>query len=55
MTTLNYDRSELPVECPECGNVHMTEEQVSRDTYSEEIYCHCGVCRETYKVVITED
>ena len=55
MTTLNYDRSELPVECPECGNVNMTEEVKMRDTYVECIDHHCGVCRRSYKVIITED
>jgi transcription elongation factor Elf1 len=52
---LNYSRDDLPVECPGCGNVHMAEAPVSRDTYMQVIDCHCDICHDTHRVRISED
>ena len=55
MTSLFYSRDELPVECPECDNAQMTVEPIHRDSYTELSKHHCPICRETYRVTITED
>lgn len=52
---LQYSRDELPVECPECGNVNMSGTTISRDNYIELVDCYCGVCRKMHRVRISED
>lgn len=55
MTTLQYSRDELPIECHACGSVNLEEMTLQRDSYLELVECYCQNCRTIFRVEITED